>query len=602
MAGQESKKRSGRKRFFKKIILRGLRFFKRYSVKRYAITFACCVVALFLFQVHLLDKVELILLDYRFRLKPSPPMNEEIVSIDIAQDSIEHLGRWPWDRNWHAGMITALKEFNARAVFYDVIFSEPTSDAYDAVMSESLTHAGNVYLPYVFNVEAMDSRRPITDDDIYGVDASIPQFALLAKGTGFINILPDPDGILRRVPLIIEYGGKRYLQAALCLACDLLGVAEGEIVVKKGKYIRLIVKGKEGIAARNIDIPIDANYQMMINWPSRWKESFKHFSFLDVLRSFSMVYKNQRPLIQPGFFKGKICVVGMSVSGLIDIKPTPLEPLYPAMGVNACVLDNILRSDFCRPADGVLTALLIILMAFFTTLLLSLYHPVRGLVSVVVLLSCFSAASIAVFLYFGLWVNITYPAFAMIFTYTGIMIYNEFRIMLEKKRFFDMAITDALTGLYQKSHFNTLMKSVFADRRSCRNKKGRMSLIIADIDHFKQINDTYGHLFGDVVLKNVARTIKSACRPLDICARYGGEEFIIMLPQTTIKEAVSFAERIRKAVEAKTFRYMKRSCKVTISLGVAELDQERNQQLLVQKADMALYQAKARGRNIVCRG
>jgi diguanylate cyclase (GGDEF)-like protein len=602
MVSRENRKKLARKRLFKKIRLRGIRFFRDYSVRRYAITLACCLIVLFLFQMRSLDKVELILLDYRFRLIPPQPLSQEIVSIDIAQDSIDHLGRWPWDRNWHAGMITALKEFNARAVFYDVIFSEPTNDAYDAVMSESLAHAGNVYLPYAFKVEAMDSRKAITDNDIYGIDASMPQFALLAKGTGFINILPDPDGILRRVPLIIEYNGKRYFQSAFCLACDLLGVSEKEIIVKKGKYIRLPVNGKEGVRARNIDIPIDTNYQMVINWPGRWKESFRHFSFFDVIKSFSMVCKNQHPIVPADSLSGKICVVGMSVSGLIDIKPTPLEPLYPAMGVNACILDNIFRSDFCRFVPNALTVLLIVFMAFFTTLLLSLYHLVRGLLSAAALLCCFCAASIMVFLYSGVLVNITYPAFAMIFTYTGIMIYNEFRIMVEKRRFFDMAITDALTGLYQKSHFNTLMKSVFSDRRSRKNKTGAMSLIVADIDHFKQINDTYGHLFGDMVLRGVARTIKSVCRPLDICARYGGEEFIIMLPQTTAKEAMGFAERIRKAVENKIFRYMKRSCKVTISLGVAELDREKNQQLLVQKADTALYQAKARGRNTVCKG
>jgi diguanylate cyclase len=129
-----------------------------------------------------------------------------------------------------------------------------------------------------------------------------------------------------------------------------------------------------------------------------------------------------------------------------------------------------------------------------------------------------------------------------------------------------------------------------------------MSLMMADIDHFKKINDTYGHLFGDQCLMKVAGILKKCVtNPDDLAARFGGEEFIIMLPNTDSKTAASIAELIRKNIEKLRMNHEGEQIKFTISIGVATIVPTRiiNSSDLNERADQALYLAKEAGRNRV---
>ena len=123
---------------------------------------------------------------------------------------------------------------------------------------------------------------------------------------------------------------------------------------------------------------------------------------------------------------------------------------------------------------------------------------------------------------------------------------------------------------------------------------------MADIDNFKQANDTFGHQAGDSILREMAQVIQSRCRQVDVVARYGGEEFIVMLSGAKAKDAADVAEKIRAAVEARKFRFGDSSYNTTISLGVAEYSEDRTKEDLIARADRALYNAKRSGRNRVC--
>ncbi|HOS40966.1 MAG TPA: diguanylate cyclase DgcA [Spirochaetota bacterium] len=169
-------------------------------------------------------------------------------------------------------------------------------------------------------------------------------------------------------------------------------------------------------------------------------------------------------------------------------------------------------------------------------------------------------------------------------------------IAIQNAYLFELATTDMMTGL-KIHHF--FQNSLMEERERALANKTPLSLIMMDIDHFKNFNDSYGHLCGDQVLINVARLTMDNIRQLDLAARYGGEEFIILLPNTEITEARAVAERIRKSIEGARVECGQNALGVTVSLGVAQFDPERDMSNLnlIERADKAMYLSKEGGRN-----
>ena len=159
-----------------------------------------------------------------------------------------------------------------------------------------------------------------------------------------------------------------------------------------------------------------------------------------------------------------------------------------------------------------------------------------------------------------------------------------------------LSITDVLTGVFNRRHFLAQAEAEFA---KAQRYKIAMSIIMLDIDHFKSVNDSYGHSAGDNVLVGVSQVIAKCLREPDVLARYGGEEFIVLLPQTGSDEAMVVVERIRQEVATlKVPHGDAQSISVTVSLGVAAISESANTlETLLKHADAALYQGKARGRN-----
>jgi diguanylate cyclase (GGDEF)-like protein len=178
---------------------------------------------------------------------------------------------------------------------------------------------------------------------------------------------------------------------------------------------------------------------------------------------------------------------------------------------------------------------------------------------------------------------------------------NEAAIAFENARLFQevqkLSTVDPLTGLYNRRHFNASAQLEF--QRALRYDLP-LSAIMMDIDHFKRVNDTYGHAAGDRVLVAVAAVCMRGLRSMDLHARYGGEEFCFLLPETALKGALSLAERLRAAVAALHVDSDKGSFTLTASFGVAErLAGENAIANLLERSDQAMYEAKRGGRNRV---
>ncbi|MFW0777224.1 MAG: PleD family two-component system response regulator [Rickettsiales bacterium] len=161
-----------------------------------------------------------------------------------------------------------------------------------------------------------------------------------------------------------------------------------------------------------------------------------------------------------------------------------------------------------------------------------------------------------------------------------------------------MAVTDGLTGLYNRHYLNTHLDNMVS--QSLKNGKS-LALMIMDMDHFKEVNDTHGHDAGDMVLKRLAELIIEASRSTDLAARFGGEEFVILMPESDPQDALAGAERMREMVESAEFAIGNgETLKKTISIGVASLHPDGDSgESLLKRADEALYSAKHSGRNMV---
>lgn len=160
----------------------------------------------------------------------------------------------------------------------------------------------------------------------------------------------------------------------------------------------------------------------------------------------------------------------------------------------------------------------------------------------------------------------------------------------------ELSVTDHQTGLHNRRYFTEALEREF--RRSLRTKDP-LSLAVIDLDHFKRVNDTYGHQEGDTVLAEVAAFIKKEIRRYDIAARYGGEEFVVVLPETSLQQALQFAERCRAGIQRLAFSGRIEELAVTASLGIATYPSAPvdSAESLFGEADKALYRAKTNGRN-----
>lgn len=160
----------------------------------------------------------------------------------------------------------------------------------------------------------------------------------------------------------------------------------------------------------------------------------------------------------------------------------------------------------------------------------------------------------------------------------------------------EIAIHDELTGFYNRRHLMELLEN--EKNRSLRGNTV-FTITMLDIDHFKKVNDTYGHQAGDEVLRRVSAAIKNTMRNTDFCGRYGGEEFILVLIQTDLKEAMICGERMRANIEKCQFPGVGDGLRITASIGLSQYQMREEIDTMVARADRALYQAKEGGRNRV---
>ncbi len=361
------------------------------------------------------DVFELQTLDLRFKARFPQKQNENIAIIEINEDSIDKIGRWPFDREWHAELIKILDEYQVKLICFDLFFSEASHN--DKSLIDSTKKAGCVYYPYVFR---LDEHKEILDIEA----KSLEELDRVSQGSGYINIIPDPDGKNRRAPLYFEYRNKYFPHLAFLVACDYLGIPQEEILVKKGRFIQITPQ---------IKVPIDNKYQMLINYAGPWEKTFKHYSYIDIIKSYSQLKNNKKPIIDLNELKDKVCFIGLTAAGLHDLNPMPLESSYPNLGVHANIFNAIVENIFLRRISKFLNLLIlgfILIIISFVTLKRETFFSAY---LVTVILLGYILVSFILFIFFGIWIDLFYPLLIGVLLYLS-LIFFKYLLELQKRQ------------------------------------------------------------------------------------------------------------------------------------------------------------------------
>jgi len=410
-----------------------MKFFKKFGVPlRFLIIAGLLFLVFILSYFRFFKHYELLTYDLRFKLRPALLTSDKIILIEISDDTLKNLGTWPLPRDFHASLIKVLKEFQVKSIVFDIIFSEPS--LYDAVFLDAIKEAKNVYLPLVFYLPEKFKNDYLAPESKLILGELLEEIKPYAKGIGHINVFVDPDGKFRRIPLFIKYNDKILAHLGLKVACDYLGIELKDIQIKKGKVI----------IDKKLTLPIDKNTAFLVNYPSKWKDSFIHLSYFEILKAYNDLKKNRSPSLDLTLLKDKICFIGLTATGTVDLRANPLENIYPLLGLQASVFNSIINKKFIYPAGVSLNSLINILI-FLISLLISLYlKPLKAFfINIILGLIYFSFATIC-FIFYGLWIDLFFPLLLIALSYFGVLIYR-FLDELRKRQILEKELDIART-------------------------------------------------------------------------------------------------------------------------------------------------------------
>jgi adenylate cyclase len=488
--------------------------------------------ALFLFDFQLLRMVELKTLDLRIVSRGTLAPGPETVIAVIDEKSVNELGRWPWPRTTIARMVEQLKAGGAKAVGFDIIFSEPdintnlkTIDALaaemkkskisdpgvitllknkraaadtDAILANSIKQAQNVTLGYFFHFALKGNEQDlahITPERIAENLARIEnsRYSMISSTSNAPSdiYLPHPYAPETNIPVISSAarnsgyfnmlpdrdGAYRWTPLVVALKNNYYSSLAVSLVQAYLDFpplsLNLESYGAKSIAIGDITIPTNESGQLLVNYlgPSR---TFPHYSIADIVSG----------KIPPDTFRNKIVLVGATATGIFDLRVTPFSATYPGVEIHATVIDNILHGNFLT--HSTLTLFFDICAIIFFGLLIGFLvprlRPVTGMLAAFLLLAVFVVINFFVFFKFNVWMNLIYPFLTMTTIYLGITIYHYFKEEREKKK-----IRGAFQYYLTASVINEMLKD--PAKLKLGGDKKDLSVLFSDIRGFTTISE-----------------------------------------------------------------------------------------------------------------
>ena len=390
--------------------------------------------------LRLTDNYELKLLDSRFALRAAQKTSGNVVLVEIGDDTLKNLGSWPLDRNFHAVLIKALKDAGARTIIFDMFFSEPRD--HDDELEKAMRDAKNIYLPFIFDLDNK-TNAPYALAKGY-VAKNLAVFSSADKGEGHINIHPDTDGKFRRIPLLIRYKNNWYPYISFLAACDYLGIPVNSVKIVPG----------HSISCGKINIPLDDSSDMIVNFSGRWEKAYKHYSYFDIVQSYLAAATGQKPILDLRIFKDKVCIIGLTAAGTVDLHPNPIESLYPGFGIHAEVFNSMINKHFIARASKEANLLILIILSVIVSVATLKSKPITGLIVLIVTAVVLMVTGAILFDMKGLWIDLFYPTVIIVLLYLSLTLY---RFIAEWKK---RLIMENELGIAKKIQESFLPKSL----------------------------------------------------------------------------------------------------------------------------------------------
>ena len=453
---------------------------------RVVLLIACMAVALCAYG-RFFDRFELWTYDLRFALKPVQQA-DSVVIVEVEDNTLADLGQWPLPRDFHASLVQVLDELGAKAIIFDMLFSEPS--AHDEAFAQSLEKTGKVYLPmsfYLANPRSYLDETPLATD----ITAALKSKAF---SLGHINTIVDTDGKMRRVPLFIKHEGKLVPQIAFKAACDQLGIKTDNVVFKEGRLV-----------LDQMEIPLSKDNAFLVNYPGQWQHTFKHVSYEQVLKSYMDNKEGKPAAFDLSFLKDKTCFIGLTATGTSDFRAVPLENTYPMLGLQASVFYNMMNKAFIRDAGKLINTGICLVVLRLSVVICWQLPPLNALGISVGMAIAYFITSVLLF-NAGLWVDLFLPVFLIVMVYVAGLA-NRFMSELKMRQLMEKELEIA-----QKIQSSFLPRSFKGTEGINVNAFFQPAKFVAGdlYDAFKIDDNRVGIFIGDVAGKGVSAALVMA--------------------------------------------------------------------------------------------
>ena len=466
-----------------------------------------------------------------------PAYDNTVVHVDFNNTSIERLKNLYLNRRHFAELVRNLKSMQVSAQVYDFIFAAKINEQDDQELIEAVKVANNAYFGLALELRKPGERgspkkmaskgrsyliqtqwnvgADTAGGRLYMGDNPLTTYAELAhasRGLGSLSVKFDPDGVLRRVPLLVRYEDAFYPLLPLRVACDYLQVPPGKILVKPGRSIILKDAKRPGAAPRDIHIPIDRQGDMIVNFIGPW-ERMDHYNFADILRASD---DRDELEIWAEELKGKIVIISDVSTGSTDVGPVPTDTSYPLSGVHANVIHNILTESFFKALsdrqmlliEALLMAVLFLLCVRFSSLAISLGTGLVALAYIAIVMVSFFYAQVIL--------NIVRPLLMIGFAVIAVVVYRY--IVEEKEKMESLHQRDFIRDTFGRYLSNEVVESLLGSPEGLKmsGENREVTFLVSDLRGFTALTS---RLSPHQVIEIMNRYFEVM---VDVMARYQG--------------------------------------------------------------------------------